>query len=318
MATQTTRLGLRKPDPDPTTGDSVDVETDINENMDKVDAAVGFTICTSGTRPVGADRWPGRAILETDTGKAYVWRADDSTWRQIAIATSAIAMAIDVNPTVLTGDANALCQFFFGSGTWNKGSSTRTVRVQVQGSGAAGAGAAITPAGQTSCGGGGAAGTYCERWFAADDLASSEPVVVGTGGVGVAGASGGVGAVSSFSAAATLVSAPGGSAAGVLGAGVSPGFGTGGPDAGSGTGAFRVRGGAGQNSIRVGVGVGQAAGGNGGNSPLGTGGRGGIGNSSGTTGSMGGGGGGAANDPSQSARAGSNGGEGIVIVTQFF
>lgn len=79
-ATFTTRLGLRKPDPDPVTGDNVNVQTDINDSMDKLDAAVGFFVCTSGTRPVGADRWDGRQIYETDTRRTYMWAAALTTW----------------------------------------------------------------------------------------------------------------------------------------------------------------------------------------------------------------------------------------------
>jgi len=88
MATFTTRLLLRKPDPDPVTGDNVDVATDINASMDKLDAAVGFHICTSGTRPVGAERWDGRGILETDTLKAYVWSATGASWLQLLIGSA--------------------------------------------------------------------------------------------------------------------------------------------------------------------------------------------------------------------------------------
>lgn len=88
MATQTARLGLRKPDPNPTTGDNVDVETDINESMDKIDAAIGYHICTSGTRPVGAERWNGRPILETDTGKTYVWSQTIASWVEILTSAS--------------------------------------------------------------------------------------------------------------------------------------------------------------------------------------------------------------------------------------
>lgn len=80
MATTTTRLLLRKPDGDPATGDFVNAPLDLNANFDKIDAAVGFTICTSGTRPTGTDRWDGRQIYETDTRRAYVWSELITTW----------------------------------------------------------------------------------------------------------------------------------------------------------------------------------------------------------------------------------------------
>lgn len=70
MGTTTTKLGLFKPDPDPVTGDDVDVD-DINDNSDKIDAAAGFTICTSATRP--STPFDGQPIYETDTNLFYAW-----------------------------------------------------------------------------------------------------------------------------------------------------------------------------------------------------------------------------------------------------
>jgi len=72
MATSTTKLGLTKP----AYTDVVDV-ADLNNNADKLDAAAGFTICTSGTRP--ASPWSGQVIYETDTGLSLVW--DGSAWQ---------------------------------------------------------------------------------------------------------------------------------------------------------------------------------------------------------------------------------------------
>jgi hypothetical protein len=83
--TFTSRLGLRKPDPDPSTGDFITVTTDINASMDKIDAAVGKTICTSGTRPTGSDRWDGREIYETDTRRSYMWSAAVTNWLPLLI-----------------------------------------------------------------------------------------------------------------------------------------------------------------------------------------------------------------------------------------
>lgn len=85
MATQTTRLLLRKPDPNPSTGDFVNVVTDINDSMDKLDATAGKTVCTSGTRPTGADRWDGREIYETDTRRTYMWANAISTWLPLLV-----------------------------------------------------------------------------------------------------------------------------------------------------------------------------------------------------------------------------------------
>jgi hypothetical protein len=71
MATTTTRLGLTKPD----YADNVDI-ADINSNMDDIDAAVGASVVTSGTRP--ASPFTGQVIYETDTESTFVWTG--SAW----------------------------------------------------------------------------------------------------------------------------------------------------------------------------------------------------------------------------------------------
>lgn len=73
MATTTSRLGLRKPN---NTTDVVNVTTDISNNMDLVDAAVGYVVCTSSTRP--GSPYTGQPIYETDTKLCYVWNG--SAW----------------------------------------------------------------------------------------------------------------------------------------------------------------------------------------------------------------------------------------------
>lgn len=72
MATNTTKLGLIKPD----FVDVVDI-TDLNTNADDIDAAVGFTICTSSTRP--STPWLGQSIFETDTESSFIW--DGTVWK---------------------------------------------------------------------------------------------------------------------------------------------------------------------------------------------------------------------------------------------
>lgn len=94
----TSRLGLNKPDPDPVAGDFVDVQK-LNDNADKIDGAISFTVCLSTARPAG---FQGQGILETDTGKAYVWGG--SAWLPLLIGGAAfgpnvgINTAPDVNP----------------------------------------------------------------------------------------------------------------------------------------------------------------------------------------------------------------------------
>lgn len=67
MATATTRLGLRKPDP----ADTINVAADLAGPYDKIDEAVGALVCTSGTRP--ASPFEGQLIWQTDTGTAHVY-----------------------------------------------------------------------------------------------------------------------------------------------------------------------------------------------------------------------------------------------------
>lgn len=100
--TPTTRLLLSKPDPG--TGEPYDVSIEHGSNLDTIDGAIGFTVCTSATRPTGADAWVGRPIRETDTGLAYICAvAGGSVWRQIladnSVAFLASGRGIDVERT---------------------------------------------------------------------------------------------------------------------------------------------------------------------------------------------------------------------------
>lgn len=70
MATFTTKLALRKPNPTPVTGDLVDAAADLNTNWDKVDAAVGMVICTSTTRP--STPFVSQPAYETDTDASII------------------------------------------------------------------------------------------------------------------------------------------------------------------------------------------------------------------------------------------------------
>lgn len=79
MATTTTRLVLRKPDPTPATGDFVSATLDLNQNWDKVDAAVGAVACTSGARP--GSPYNGQFARETDTGNLILWNG--ATWQRV-------------------------------------------------------------------------------------------------------------------------------------------------------------------------------------------------------------------------------------------
>lgn len=67
MSTTTPKLGLLKPAP----SEAVDVVAQLDNNLDVIDAAVGTTVCTSGTRP--SSPYTGQKIYETDTGFQYIW-----------------------------------------------------------------------------------------------------------------------------------------------------------------------------------------------------------------------------------------------------
>jgi hypothetical protein len=77
MGTLTTRLKLFKP----ANTDAVDVDVDLDQNYDKIDAAAGLTICTSSTRPSGGSLYSGLTIYETDTNLVYCY--DGATWQFI-------------------------------------------------------------------------------------------------------------------------------------------------------------------------------------------------------------------------------------------
>lgn len=81
MSTLTTRLGLTKPDPNPTTGDFVDVAV-LNTDFDKIDAAVSATVATSATRP--ATPFDGQLVRETDTRRVIVRNATQSVWDPVS------------------------------------------------------------------------------------------------------------------------------------------------------------------------------------------------------------------------------------------
>ena len=59
----TTRLGLYKSKSDGS--ELVNYTQDIGQNLDKIDAAVGFQACTSSTRP--SSPYSGKSIMQTDT-----------------------------------------------------------------------------------------------------------------------------------------------------------------------------------------------------------------------------------------------------------
>lgn len=76
MSTTTSRLGMVKAD----TTDIVNLPTQINNNLDLLDGAVGCFVCTSSTRPTGGQLFHGLLIKETDTGNKYYWNSGSVAW----------------------------------------------------------------------------------------------------------------------------------------------------------------------------------------------------------------------------------------------
>lgn len=84
MATYTTILSLRKPE---RTGadDTVDVQTDVNDNMDIIDLNINLRIATSAGRP--ATPFTGQLVYETDTTNIMLWNG--SSWQNYGSNNSA-------------------------------------------------------------------------------------------------------------------------------------------------------------------------------------------------------------------------------------
>jgi hypothetical protein len=79
VSTTTSRLALYKPADDGS--EPIDISTDINQNLDKIDAAIGFIPATSSTPP--AVPFAGMARQDSDTGRAYYRNSANSSWVQI-------------------------------------------------------------------------------------------------------------------------------------------------------------------------------------------------------------------------------------------
>lgn len=77
MSETTSRLQLYKPADDGS--EPINVATDLNDNLDRIDSAVGFVPSTSATPP--ANPYSGMASYESDTGIAKFFKG--STWTQL-------------------------------------------------------------------------------------------------------------------------------------------------------------------------------------------------------------------------------------------
>lgn len=87
MASTTSRLELYMPADDGS--EPINVATDINDNLEKLDSATGFVPATELTPPVNI--YDGKARYNTDSGVASFWRAASNTWTQILTAGAVFA-----------------------------------------------------------------------------------------------------------------------------------------------------------------------------------------------------------------------------------
>lgn len=95
MATTTSRLSLRKPDP----SDTVNVETDLNDNYDAIDTHMGFERRTD----FPATPFTGKTVMRSDQGdRCYIY--DGSTWEEVLVRSAIMGAqqafsGTDVNTT---------------------------------------------------------------------------------------------------------------------------------------------------------------------------------------------------------------------------
>lgn len=99
MSSLTARLGLYLPADDGS--EDVDVSTDLNDNLERLDVAVGFLNVTSSTRP--AAPFNGQAIRETNTLKHYVHDGTvpaSAGWVQALVGSAGFDPAANFNSSV--------------------------------------------------------------------------------------------------------------------------------------------------------------------------------------------------------------------------
>lgn len=233
------------------------------------------------------------------------------------VLTANSAQADGVEWTTL-GTLSMSMQVFTASGIYVPTLGMKACIVEMVGGGAAGGGAEATAAGENSVGGGGGSGEYARSTFSAATIGASQTVTIGAAGTGASGVAGGNGSTTSLGALMTALGGSGGST-GTAGATSSAAGGTGGT---GGTGGdFVMQGSSGKPAFSNTL---FGASGAGGGSFFGNGGiaayyalasQAGVAPAG--TNNYGSGGSGGINDASQSAVAGGNGSDGVVVITEF-
>lgn len=140
MSSTTSRVSLYKP----AGGENVNVTTDLNNNLDKIDTNLNFRVAANATaRNAISPFWAGLNVRDTDTGKLWVSNGSapiSASWSEIVITNNQTvgelllgnltrtyrASATDSAwESRVTGDANA--RFFFrsdGQMAWGPGSAS--------------------------------------------------------------------------------------------------------------------------------------------------------------------------------------------------
>jgi hypothetical protein len=241
-----------------------------------------------------------------------IWDADNNTWQFVGAGPIAPSQGyLPGNPI-----------YYTASGSFVKASFPGMVAllVECQGAGGAGGGAPATAAGQKTAGAGGNGGNYARKIVPVSDLDTTEAVTVPAGATGVSAAQGNHAADAIFDTISGEVRGSGGyggQSTGEMGdwlVGGSPFQ----PVLLASAGDLVILGKPGQPGRRDHLAGGNVTGGHGGASFLSSEV---LGNSNAVANNgtlYGGGGAGAANTPSQGARAGGNGAQGIVIVTPLY
>lgn len=284
-------------------GDPVNAGDALNKQWAQANLVSGAYV--ADTPPAAAQA--GNLWWDSDQGGLYLKYSDGTStqWVQVNVGQQPIGIAPVV--TVLTA-----------SGAYTKPAGLKALQVWAVGGGGGGTTCNGTGAGQSAASGGGGGGAVVMKVYAFAELAASESYTVGAGGGGGNPAS--AGGASTFSG----LSAGGGAAGGtIIAAGTTLGYGAGGTGGYPSGGTLNIAGGWGGTGIRAAHGSAVSAiEGCGGSSffamtqmPR---------NTSGTAlpktdGKFpGGGGNGPAAGASQAAVGGGNGGDGCIILKEYF
>lgn len=138
MSSTTSRVSLYKP----AGGENVNVTTDLNNNLDKIDTNLSFRVVANATaRNAISPYWAGLNVRETDTGKLYVSNGSapiSASWDQIVTAntkTTMVSLSDTAGSVVLRseGTGQSFAPFYMltdGSMRWGSGSAAIDTTLQ--------------------------------------------------------------------------------------------------------------------------------------------------------------------------------------------